>query len=947
MQERGSDATVAFSMVAMSDPYLRRLVAASGIAALVGGAVFAMAFAMARHSFIHQGRERLELAVGAAEGHVLSLLHQALDTLQRIADELPVEGAAAGSVVLSERVVPRAMRGAVVTDGSGVVRGTVPRGALLDLPTEAVAAVVASAHRSGATAWAPSTERVTGLDVLLVALPAGSGLGDPARATTVVGVVDPNELRRALVGDSWIRGQGLLLLARGGELVAAVGHERPAAGRLEELLPGSEPAAARERLALGNAPKGVMVAEWGGRREKLLATARVVEGVPGQWAVAGVLPLAATLEAGRAVFLVWGVGAAALIALWIAFAVASARSEEGRRAAVAEAERVKRLAARTDLEARCRFLVEHAAMPLLLLRDEEVVALSPSAEREFGEARRWAILGRQATDLVAAAEREAVARFLFEPTAAGGAGRTLRAIFRVPGGRQLAAELVVSELGQAAGGPVFRAVAVRDLERSSRCQALLDVLSASDPRAVMVLDLDGKITWVNDTFCEQSGLRRDDVLQREGISLVVGADRRRALALFGAALRGQARSTVVRVNVAGGRGVLVQVHALPMHTEGVALGVVVTGRETHGGAVAGSLGEGKVGEVVARLGSAVAHRLGNDFQALLGLLERVRQEGTVAPYYEEMKGLLATATGEVQRLLAVSRVGASGLRVLRLGGLVERWARGKAPTLPPSLRLSVRREVRDDRVVGDALQLAMVLDLALEAARTALVHGGGAVEVVLEEGQEAGTVRLRITDTGEVLSGDEKEAAEPVLASREATVALAEVVARRHGGRSGFRQRPGLGNRLWLDLPLHRGRREEIAAPPAPRGGAILLADDEDLVRETLAAALRERGHEVVEAGDGAAVLDLVRQEPQRFALVVLDLLMPKLGGRDAYLALRTLAPDLEVLVCTGYEPADDEVLRGADAIIKPFSIDDFVARVEEMLGRTGRGDGLGGSMLS
>lgn len=917
------------------------------MAALAGGLVFFAAFVAARATFTAQARDRLDIAVAAAEGHVSFRLNQTLDVLRRIADELAAGGTPIAALAAHpDRVLPRTMRGAVIVDAAGRALAVVPRGALLDLPAEVLAAAAAAAQRSGGTVWERGTEGITGLGVLLAAIPV---LAAPDTAAAVVGVLDPGELVRGLNTDPLVSEQGLVVLSRGGgDVVAVGGRQRAVATRVEELFPRTTPATALASLGRGQIPGRGFTAEWGGRRERLLAAGKLLEGLPGQWVVAAVLPARVALEPARGLFLVGGVGAALLIALWIGFALTCVRADDERRAALAEVERVRRLVARSDLESRCRFMVEQAAMPLLLLRDLEIVAMSRQAAALLGEARRWAVIGRQVTELVDEPNRGAVSQFLQQSAGEEKTPRMLRAVLRTPDGRRLGVELTAIDIGSEGEGPTFRGLAIRNLERSERCEALLGVLADSDPRAALVLDLQGVITWVNRAFCEHSGFRAGDLMGREAVSMVVAADRRRARALFGRAARGEASATVVRVNVAGGHGLLVEVRAVPLRADGVTLGVVVTGQELQRESPAGALAEPPLATLAANLSSALAHRLGNDLQALVGLLGRLREGGAAVPHEEEMRQLLARATSEVQKLVAVGRIGTAGLRLLRLGGLVERWGQRKAAVLPPSLRLLVRRTASEDRIVGDGLQLCLVLDLVVDAVAAEVSRGGGAVEVALEDGPVGGTVRLSISDTSEVAAEPAEESGErpTLLASRQAAVALADAVARRHGGQCGRRQRAGLGNLLWLDLPTSRSEPAMAAAVARQEsGGAILVADDEELVRETLAAALRERGFEVVEAWDGATVVDLVAGNPQRFALVVLDLVMPRMGGREAYRRLRGLAPSLPVLVCTGYEAEGDEGLAGAEAIIKPFSIDDFIARVEEILGRSGEGSGPGGRL--
>lgn len=104
----------------------------------------------------------------------------------------------------------------------------------------------------------------------------------------------------------------------------------------------------------------------------------------------------------------------------------------------------------------------------------------------------------------------------------------------------------------------------------------------------------------------------------------------------------------------------------------------------------------------------------------------------------------------------------------------------------------------------------------------------------------------------------------------------------------------------------------------------ILLVDDDDLIRKGVAAVLRRLGYEVIAAANGPKAIDLVASEPDRFAAVLLDLMMPGMNGREVFHALAALRADLPVVVCTGMGRADDldEAMRRGIAgfLLKPFT---------------------------
>jgi CheY-like chemotaxis protein len=133
-------------------------------------------------------------------------------------------------------------------------------------------------------------------------------------------------------------------------------------------------------------------------------------------------------------------------------------------------------------------------------------------------------------------------------------------------------------------------------------------------------------------------------------------------------------------------------------------------------------------------------------------------------------------------------------------------------------------------------------------------------------------------------------------------------------------------------------RRDEAAAPPLPRGhGKILVVDDEQQVRELISRVLSTCGYETITAADGSDALSLFG-EGNGIDLVILDMMMPGMGGRECLARLRAKQPGVRVLVTTGYtsDGSAHELLgEGALGIVeKPLDIAAFAEKVQETMGR-------------
>jgi two-component system response regulator HydG len=126
----------------------------------------------------------------------------------------------------------------------------------------------------------------------------------------------------------------------------------------------------------------------------------------------------------------------------------------------------------------------------------------------------------------------------------------------------------------------------------------------------------------------------------------------------------------------------------------------------------------------------------------------------------------------------------------------------------------------------------------------------------------------------------------------------------------------------------------ELPTRGEPRGGKVLVVDDQRNMRATTAIVLRSAGHAVEEAEDGAAALQRIGQEA--FDVVLTDLRMPNVDGMELLREARRLAPDTQVIVMTAYgtiESAVEAIRRGAyDFLAKPFKEDELLLRVSKAL---------------
>jgi CheY-like chemotaxis protein len=120
--------------------------------------------------------------------------------------------------------------------------------------------------------------------------------------------------------------------------------------------------------------------------------------------------------------------------------------------------------------------------------------------------------------------------------------------------------------------------------------------------------------------------------------------------------------------------------------------------------------------------------------------------------------------------------------------------------------------------------------------------------------------------------------------------------------------------------------------------GTILVVEDDNGVREVAVQVLQRGGYIVLTANDGIEGIEVFRAQAEEIDLVVLDLIMPRLGGRDTYDRLLTIKPGLPVLFCSGYgsDTLGDSLTTEKDVelIQKPYSSDELLAKVQLLLNR-------------
>ena len=370
-------------------------------------------------------------------------------------------------------------------------------------------------------------------------------------------------------------------------------------------------------------------------------------------------------------------------------------------------------------------------------------------------------------------------------------------------------------------------------------------------------------------------------------------------------------------------------------------------------------------EATGLLAGGVAHDFNNLLGVILGATELARRacvDGRPAePYLEEIAAAARRAAELTRKLLAFSRKQVLHTRPLDLREAVDDFLQLLRRVIGEDVELVVRRSPEPLLVNADASQLEQVLLNLCTNARQAMPAGGrivletartrfDAAAVGREQGAAEGAwAEVRITDTGVGMAADTRARIfEPFFTTKsEGTglgLAMVHGIVHQHRGLLHVDSRLGEGTTVRVCLPLLPDERPSDGATPESkvgeaRGGreTLLVAEDEPALRKLLGTTLGELGYEVLAAADGEEAARVLEARKDSIALAILDVVMPRLGGVQAYERMRALVPKLKVIFTTGYAPEHAQVSaivrrRGHAVLSKPFTLEELARKVRETL---------------
>ena len=369
-------------------------------------------------------------------------------------------------------------------------------------------------------------------------------------------------------------------------------------------------------------------------------------------------------------------------------------------------------------------------------------------------------------------------------------------------------------------------------------------------------------------------------------------------------------------------------------------------------------------ESLGVLAGGIAHDFNNLLSAMLGNLDLAQMKlppgASSAPYLANMEATIQKAAGLTRQMLAYSGRGRFVVEPLDLSRMVAEITHLLTVSISKMVRLEYELAEGLPALEGDAAQIQQVVMNLVTNASEAIGEEGGTIRVGtslrLVSRQEADIafagqnlhpgryVQLRVEDTGCGMTPEVLERLfDPFFSTKGSGRGLGLSamlgILRGHGAGIEIQSEPGRGSTFRVLFPATEATAAGAPAPvPAASGGRfagrVLVVDDEADLRFSYGSMLQHLGFQVSAARDGFEALE--RFEPGRFALVFMDLTMPRMGGQEAFLQMKARDPEVKVVLVSGYNEREAiESLRGVQPtafIQKPFSLKVLTAVLESVL---------------
>jgi PAS domain S-box-containing protein len=497
---------------------------------------------------------------------------------------------------------------------------------------------------------------------------------------------------------------------------------------------------------------------------------------------------------------------------------------------------------------------------------------------------------------------------------------------------------------------------ITDRKKADEKQILLVSTVEHAAEGIIIADKDAVIEYVNPAFERMSGYLKHEIVGRSAwpvIGHVSDADSGRTLA--------QALS---ERNMWRGRGGSRKKTGQVYETEtivsvvrnrlGDIISYVALKRDmSHEQQMEKQARQAQQMQAIGTLAGGISHDFNNILSAIIGNAEimklfHIAPDNPARPELEELLKAAYRAKELVRQILSFSRPDEPRNEPVELESLIRENLSFLRASLPSNIEIRIGFECRQSMIQADPNQIIQVLMNLCSNAAHAMAGKGGVLDIGLDEvdlvaQQTEGFIdstpgrylKLVIADTGHGMDRCVAERIfEPYFTTKKKGegiglgLSLVQGIVKKNGGAITVESEPGRGTIFSIFLPAmeclaDKAREEDHQV--LPRGNeCILFVDDEESLVSMAKGILQPLGYEVVGETSGVEAIETFRMAPDRFDLVVTDIIMPKMTGTELMEELMLHRPEIPVIICSGFIKGAEEVegmserVRGV--LDKPFS---------------------------
>jgi PAS domain S-box-containing protein len=484
------------------------------------------------------------------------------------------------------------------------------------------------------------------------------------------------------------------------------------------------------------------------------------------------------------------------------------------------------------------------------------------------------------------------------------------------------------------------------------------------PDPIVAYNVEGAVIYLNPAFTQVFGWTREELLGKK-IDYVPEENWPETQMVIDKVLAGESFSDIKSRRYSKHRSILdVSISvATYLNRDGVPVGSVHTLRDiTERKRLDAQLQQAAKMEAIGTLAGGIAHSFNNLLMGIQGNVSLMLMDmDSTHPYYKRLQNIetqIQSGAKLTSYVLGYARKGRYEIKLLDLNRLVEETSDAFGRT---KKEITIHRELAGDlfAIEADQAQIEQVLLNLFVNAGDAMSGGGNLIlktmntthndmKGKLYDPKSGNYVLLTVTDTG---IGMDKETMErifdPFYTTKEMGrgtglgLASAYGMIKGHGGYVDVESEKGHGASFSIYLPVSekRVRKPVKAAEQFIKGaGTVLLVDDEEVILELARELLEVMGYRVLTATDGKEAVEVYKKNRDETDIVLLDMVMPNMGGGEAYDRMKEINPDIKALLSSGYGidgEATQILERGCDGFIqKPFSVMDLSQKLRQILDR-------------